>query len=657
MFYGADGRPWFPLEEHRRDVPLSRISAHLQRRRRRRRGSPVPPPPGHRSDRHWPRHRPRYPGRAHRGRRQHADAAAGAHAVSLGLARFHAKRQRSRARADDRAAAVEDADSRAVSQPYLSRRQRLRRRGDVAERVRQAGGRSTLAESAFIAGLIRMPSALWPWSHYDRALQRSHVVLGAHAGGAFHHAQAEQAGARRRHRVSCPSGADTRRVRLRRGLSSPTVQSRVRRRQPAGLEGPDDVRSGDAEGSRARRLAGAARKFRQTGASGCARRASIRIPAMCSRSSAAATSSARRSTARPNAKRQPGSAFKPFVYAAALEGGMSPVSRISGLNSLRVPGYDEWEVRNASSEHTRHADASRSAVRIEQSGGRQAANADRLAAGASPGGFGRASRRMPDVPSLALGVGEATPLQLTAAYAVFPNGGFAVAPRSIVQVLDNDEHVAFNKPVERKLVLSEAVGVSDGLDARLTSSMSGTGAAARSFGVRFPAGGKTGTTDEFKDAWFIGFSSSVVVGVWVGIRSAGDDWSRRLRRAVRVADLGRFHVERRAPAKTRGVSSAHDCRRRSSLPRQLPPPARRLPDLHRSTSSTATALPRTGATSIRGRTPLKSSAPSFPGSAKGSGGSSADETRGLNMRSGDFEQEVRRSGGVKSVGVQSVRIV
>jgi penicillin-binding protein 1A len=123
--------------------------------------------------------------------------------------------------------------------------------------------------------------------------------------------------------------------------------------------------------------------------------------------------------------------------------------------------------------------------------------------------------RMPDVPSLALGVGEATPLQLTAAYAVFPNGGFAVTPRPIIQVLDDDGYAVLNREVERKPVISEAIAfqmvsmLADVIDV-------GTGAGARSLGVRFPAAGKTGTTDDFKDAWFVGFSSSLVAGVWVG---------------------------------------------------------------------------------------------------------------------------------------------
>jgi penicillin-binding protein 1A len=104
---------------------------------------------------------------------------------------------------------------------------------------------------------------------------------------------------------------------------------------------------------------------------------------------------------------------------------------------------------------------------------------------------------------------------LTTAYSVFPNGGFAVMPRPILQVLDNDGYAVLNREIERRPVLSEGVAfqmvsmLSDVVD-------TGTGASVRSLGVRFPVAGKTGTTDDFKDAWFVGFSSSMVVGVWVG---------------------------------------------------------------------------------------------------------------------------------------------
>ena len=123
---------------------------------------------------------------------------------------------------------------------------------------------------------------------------------------------------------------------------------------------------------------------------------------------------------------------------------------------------------------------------------------------------------LPDVPSLSLGTGLVTPLDLTAAFAMFPNGGLRVAPRALTRVVDADGGVAYDNPARQDRVVTEAVAyqmvsmLEDVVDR-------GTASPARTtYGVRFPAGGKTGTTDDFKDAWFVGFTSSTVVGVWVG---------------------------------------------------------------------------------------------------------------------------------------------
>ena len=323
-----------------------------------------------------------------------------------------------------------------------------------------------------------------------------------------------------------------------------------------------------------------------------------------------------------NAKRQPGSAFKPFAFAAALNNGMSPVSTLSGLNDLRVPGHDEWEVKNASLEardiltlrEALYESNNQAAVRLQTQIGSRPVLRMAEAVGLP---------RMPDVPSLALGVGEATPLQLTAAYAVFPNGGFAVAPRPIVQVLDDDGYAVFNAEVQRKPVISEAVAyqmvsmLADVVDI-------GTGAAARSLGVRFPAAGKTGTTDDFKDAWFVGFSSSVVVGRLGRIRSARRHRPRRLRRAICAADLGRFHgthgahPQARSRSASRPPSDAVRLCRVSHLRS-----ARDMPDLHRVLQARRCDSRGQVRRPPRAESPPRSSAACSRRSGKGSGESSA----------------------------------
>jgi membrane carboxypeptidase/penicillin-binding protein len=119
------------------------------------------------------------------------------------------------------------------------------------------------------------------------------------------------------------------------------------------------------------------------------------------------------------------------------------------------------------------------------------------------------------VPSLALGSGLVSPIDLTAAYAVFPNMGYRVRPRGIVSVFNASGSNVHQVHIEREQILSDDVSfqmVSMLEDVVLR----GTGAAVRAQGVRGEVGGKTGTTSENRDAWFVGFNSSVVVGVWVG---------------------------------------------------------------------------------------------------------------------------------------------
>jgi membrane carboxypeptidase/penicillin-binding protein len=214
-------------------------------------------------------------------------------------------------------------------------------------------------------------------------------------------------------------------------------------------------------------------------------------------------------------RRQPGSAFKPFVYAAALERGLSPVSTITGLQRVavdapsgvwiprdeRIAGRDEMTLREALLESSNAA-----AVLLQQRVG--SAPVLRLARDLGVGD-------QPDVPSLALGSGLVTPMELTAAYAVFPSLGYRVRPRGLVAVQNADGEDVHRVHIERERILTEQISfqmvsmLQDVVDR-------GTGAGARRYGVTGAIGGKTGSTNEYRDAWFVGFSSSVVAGVWVG---------------------------------------------------------------------------------------------------------------------------------------------
>jgi penicillin-binding protein 1A len=161
---------------------------------------------------------------------------------------------------------------------------------------------------------------------------------------------------------------------------------------------------------------------------------------------------------------------------------------------------------------------------------------------------------LPDVPSLALGTGLVTPLELTAAFAAFPNGGYAVGPRAITLALDAEGDVAFRSDPQPRRVLTAPVAF-QALTMLRDVVDRGTASSARSLGVRVPAGGKTGTTDDFKDAWFVGFTSAVVVGVWVGFdqpvtideRGYGAQvalpiWADFIRRTERLLPASEFEV-------------------------------------------------------------------------------------------------------------------
>src|SRR5262249_8555009 len=121
----------------------------------------------------------------------------------------------------------------------------------------------------------------------------------------------------------------------------------------------------------------------------------------------------------------------------------------------------------------------------------------------------------PAVPSLALGSGEVTLQSMTAAYAAFINHGEVPEPTMIRRVEDRDRRVLYQSmPTTRRAISDTTAFLMSTMMADVINA--GTGNRARQLGFKLPAAGKTGTTNDFKDAWFVGFTPAMAAGVWVG---------------------------------------------------------------------------------------------------------------------------------------------
>ena len=213
------------------------------------------------------------------------------------------------------------------------------------------------------------------------------------------------------------------------------------------------------------------------------------------------------------AKRQPGSAFKPFVYATAIESGYSPATVINNLDDpiatlqgAYVPEDGHSSAPSMTLRTGLRTSSNRAAVRLLQEVG-----IGKTVQYAKSMGIGD----VPSVPSLALGSGEVTLESMTAAYAAFANHGLVPQPILIRRVEDQDGRVLYDAHVSSTRAISDTT-------AFLMSTMmadvinAGTGSRARQLGFKLPAAGKTGTTNDFKDAWFVGFTPKLAAGAWVG---------------------------------------------------------------------------------------------------------------------------------------------
>jgi penicillin-binding protein 1A len=210
------------------------------------------------------------------------------------------------------------------------------------------------------------------------------------------------------------------------------------------------------------------------------------------------------------ARRQPGSAFKPFIYLAAVENGYAPGTFIDD-SPVEIDG---WRPTNFGNVYHGTIDlrtalthsSNMAAIRLMRSVG-----AERVIEAANR--LGVLSARNVG-PTLALGTSETTLLEMTTAFAVFANGGLAVVPEVVERIKDDGGHVLFerSKLPGARIVSARAVSaMNDMMNSVVTS---GTARAA-SLDL-YPAAGKTGTSQNFKDAWFVGYTAQWVGGVWMG---------------------------------------------------------------------------------------------------------------------------------------------
>src|SRR5215467_2263505 len=219
----------------------------------------------------------------------------------------------------------------------------------------------------------------------------------------------------------------------------------------------------------------------------------------------------------PPANRQVGSAFKPFVYSVAFANGLLPGAAISDgpIQPGEIDGAGNWSPANSDGTyggiqpcsygliHSRNT----MSVRVGQFAGLDSVQKIATTLGLS--------QKVPHGPAIYIGSFETNLKDLTSAYTIFPNGG--VRKQSyIIERIDDAEH----QPIYRAshitapaLDPSAAWMASQLMEEVLTR---GTAAAARSLGFKLPAAGKTGTTNDYKDAWFVGYTSTMTCGVWVG---------------------------------------------------------------------------------------------------------------------------------------------
>ena len=221
--------------------------------------------------------------------------------------------------------------------------------------------------------------------------------------------------------------------------------------------------------------------------------------------------------------RQPGSSFKPFIYSAALEKGFTPATVINDAPLFfdsGVTGGQPWEPKNydgtfegpMSMRTALKKSKNMISIRILQSIGAKYGQ-DWIT------NFGFEAEKHPAYLTMALGAGSVTPIQMATAYSVFANGGYRINPYLITKITDQKGKVLVETPAP---VRNESARAIDGRNAFIMSSLlqevarSGTAAKAQAMLKRTDLYGKTGTTNDSIDTWFVGYQPTLTAAVWMG---------------------------------------------------------------------------------------------------------------------------------------------
>jgi len=219
-----------------------------------------------------------------------------------------------------------------------------------------------------------------------------------------------------------------------------------------------------------------------------------------------------------DAERQPGSAFKPIVYIGALDPERNPLPQPVTLASLlpdRPMTFSGWTPANYERNYqgtVTVAAALAESLNVPTAYLGSLLGPPRIIRTAHAFGI---SEDLPNYMPVTIGAGEVTLTELTGAYSVFASGGVARPPYTITAVVDGSGDVLLEHRGESSRLMSRAVAY------LMTGALQGvfqygTAASAARLGLDFPAAGKTGTTDDYRDAWFLGYTRHLVCGVWVG---------------------------------------------------------------------------------------------------------------------------------------------